>query len=117
MQYIRLANDAYILKLESKVYNFNKNSFNFHKIKKLISNKASKEEILPLLTTPKLPNGIFKAYVNSKNELYYINVTNKEKNIYMLKKDADVSTGADDNFLGVYASVKDIIADWPEYLF
>lgn len=121
MQYIHLSNDSFILKTSNgNMHTLTRESFNFNKIKRLLSNDAPEETIMPLLETPKLPNGIFKAYVNLNNTImYYQHIkNNKDGTVTTSMHYIDgklFDTAAHMKFVGIYASKEELILDWPEY--
>jgi hypothetical protein len=120
MQYIHLSNDSYIIKTSKGAHTLTRESFNFNKVKRLLSNNAEESVVLPLLATPLLPDGIYKAYVvPSGNEMYYIHFK-ETPNQELLKEckqldGSDATSSEADKLVGVYASKEDLILDWPEY--
>lgn len=121
MRYIHLSSDSYILQTSKGPVTLTKKSFNFHKIKRLMQNNATEEEILPLLKIPKLPEGLFQAYVDNENKMYYINIVETSSEIlsqtfWLNGNPAMLLPDSQNNvFMGVYASKQELIADWPEY--
>jgi hypothetical protein len=119
MQYIHLSNDSYILRTSQGMHTLERESFNFNKIKRLLSNNAEEEKILPLLQPPELPDGIYKAYiVPSKNDMYFVHITKSDKSVntnYYWLNGEEAPDNLPSKFAGVYASKEDLILDWPEY--
>lgn len=115
MQYIHLTNDSYIIKTSYGVFPLTRKSFNFTKIKKLLAKGASEEELRPLFKAPSLPNGLYEAYlIDTNNTLYYKHITDTEVDVKSFNsKNPNPSKGS---FLGVYPSLEDLMADWPEYI-
>jgi hypothetical protein len=120
MQYIHLSNDSYILHTSKGTSTLTRESFNFNKIKRLLSNNAEEEKILPLLDPPELHDGIYKAYVvPSASEMYYVHykeTANQELIKECKQLDGSNATSSDaDKLVGIYTSKEDLILDWPEY--
>lgn len=121
MQYIHLNDDSYILHTTQGVKNLNRKSFNFNKIKRMIKKGAAEEDILPLLITPKLPEGIYQAYIVPEEQaMYYMHIAeHPEEGVvntsYSLAGEQKHFTVHSATFVGVYASKSDLIEDWPEY--
>ena len=91
-------------------------SFNYRKIYRNLP--ISEEDLLPLLKTPLLPDGIFYLYQHD-DTISYHQISNTTNNRFILKdgKFRSYSTN-DQNYqkhIGVYASLTDIINDYPEY--
>lgn len=121
MQYIHLNNDSYILKTSKGIHNFTRKSFNFNKIKKLIQKDAPEEKVLPYLKPPDLVDGIFEAYIDTNiDKMFYKHIEEVNGNVYSeyywLGGEPDYTDEPKEEFVGVYASKKDIIDDWPEYV-
>jgi hypothetical protein len=125
MRYIHLTNDSYILHLSTGLTTVTLKSFNFHKIKKLINKGAEEAEILPLLETPPLPDGIYEAYPVDSEHFYYLHTSKTgTQQLKRLGNDEVIIALAEEKktelkpfFAGVYASLEDLEEDWPEYLF
>lgn len=120
MQYIHLSNDSYIIHTTKGTYTLTRESFNFNKVKRLLSNNVEEEKILPLLEPPVLPDGIYKAYViPALSEMYYMHITDiPGKGVVKTYKNLsgnDIIGSELDKLVGVYASKEDLILDWPEY--
>lgn len=119
MQYVKLDNNSYIVNLSTGMAHITRKSFNYNKIKRLIDKNAAEEDILPLLIPPETPNGVYEVYFNSESDiLYYLQMKDSEIEISPKTIDGTTYYQADDIkdvFLGVYASIEDIYADWPEY--
>lgn len=126
MHYIQLTNDSYILNTSVGVHTLTIKSFNFSKIKKLINEGAKEEEILPLLLPPKINDGVYEAYlVEELNVMIYKHYKDPEskwlgddleKYIGVLGKTAVADTYIDNaKFMGIYTSLDELEADWPEY--
>lgn len=119
MQYIHLNDDSYILHTSKGVATLNRKMFNFNKIKRLISNSAAEEKILPLLEPPKLPDGLYEAYLH-QDTMYIKHTcdTADDCKITWNKAGSKNLTDSvpDAKFMGVYTSEDELIADWPEYL-
>lgn len=122
MRYIHLNNDSYVLYLSSGLKTVTRTSFNFHKIQKLISHGAEEQDILPLLEVPPLPNGIYKAYEIDGKMVYTHTSEHGICTTKNLQTNRETSTHPEDdetldsNFVGVYASLEELMDDWPEYL-
>lgn len=118
MRYIHLNNDSYILYTSKGMVTLTTKSFNFHKIKNFLDKNVEEEEILPLLETPELPDGVFEAYLSKDNQMLYKHFSNDpKKQVRVLKlNDFGADSIEDLTFIGVYASKKDLMDDWPEYL-
>jgi len=121
MQYIHLNDDSYILHTSQGIKNLNRKSFNFNKIKRMINKGAAEEDILPLLVTPELPDGIYQAYiVPEEHAMYYMHMTKHPQEgvvhtSYNLAGEQKHFTAHSATFVGVYASKADLVLDWPEY--
>lgn len=118
MQYIRLNDDHVILHLSSSLVTVTRNSFNFNKINKFLDENASEEDIAPLLKPVELPNGIFETYISNDDVLYYNNhITGKPSSLRVTLSGDRISEDkiSSSRFLGVYASLDDILLDWPEH--
>ena len=122
MQYIKLNNDSYILHTSKGATQFTRNSFNFHKIQKLVEEGAEEEVIAPLLEAPELPDGIYMLYKDPiVNKLFYKHsiFRNGKLDEYYCWLHKPLEQGQDWDtyeFLGNYSSIQDIKYDWPEYL-
>jgi hypothetical protein len=120
MRYIHLTTDSYILYTSTGVHQLTNKSLNFHKIKRLIlQNKdIAEEEILPYLEKVELKEGLYEAYLTASKKLVYAHYADKnssEAMIYNLSGE-EVPSSFTVTFLGVYASLKELMEDWPEYL-
>lgn len=121
MRYIHLNDDSYIIHMTKGMVTLNRKSFNFNKIKRMLRNDAAEGDILPLLTTPCLNDGIYQAYLIPKENIMFINhlvetPSGMETTTDWLSRSSDSKFDKDDiKFMGVYASKADLIADWPEY--
>jgi len=119
MQYIHLNNDSYIIHTSQGAFTLTRESFNFNKVKRLLSNDAEEDKVLPLLTPPELPDGVFKAFLTYSGEVMYI--------LHYQEEDGTITTtcqnfngvnmahSPDAKLMGIYASKEDLILDWPEY--
>lgn len=128
MRFIKMSNGTYHITTSNGVFTINDRSFNYNAIVNLLKDKdveGKEDKVLTLLERPDTPNGVFEAYISEKkNKMYYIQSVDTYKR-------GPVSTAryinggsisyADElgvsTFLGVYASIEDIINDWPEYAF
>ena len=122
MKYIHLSNDSYVLYLSIGLRTFGRTSFNFNKIKKLVEEGAPEEEIISLTKIPDLPNGTYEAYLNKNDQVIYLHTPNTGVQVLKnLINGGSLGIGmleSDKNqFLGIYASLDDVIEDWPEFLF
>lgn len=125
MQYIHLSDDSYIIHLPTGLVTLTRKSFNFYKIKKLIGAGITLEELTPLLVTPELPDGIYEAYLmpGTTDMLYMHTSTDGEQKLITLRENKEVTLEKCDKkqlntgFIGIYASLEDLMDDWPEYLF
>lgn len=120
MQYIHLNDDSFVLRTSNGMSTLTRKSFNFNKIKRLLKKGAEEEKILPLLEPPKLPNGVFQAYLDlSKKCLMYTNLYEKDGQVvhefYLMDGTPYFFDPNNSKFMGVYASKADLISDWPEY--
>lgn len=119
MKYIHLNNDSYIINTSKGIYTMTKESFNFHKIKRLLSNNEEEEKILPLLLPTPLPNGVFKAYIiKDTDQMFYEHIEqiqSKITNNYFWLSGIAIDPPNNSKFVGIYASKEDLILDWPEY--
>lgn len=121
MRYIHLNNDSYIIHTTKGTHSLTKESFNFHKIKRMLSNNVEEDKILPLLEPPTITDGIYKAYVSTDNNvMYYKHFTEVagkvEETIEFLVPSSAVVITAWDKYVGIYTSKEDLILDWPEYV-
>lgn len=122
MRYIQLNNDSLIIYTSEGLITITNKSFNFHKIKRLLDKGAEEEDVIHLLATPKLDNGIFEAYLDKiKDALvykWYPPVSTVDPIFYSIEGVAFYGDECNmpKEFLGVYPSVKDILMDWPEYV-
>lgn len=119
MQHVKLSNDKYIIQTSKGMYTLTPCSFNFNKIKKLINYNASEEEILPLLKTPELPDGVYKAYlIPSQGVMHIMHIKETPLDViklYTTMDGTEINEPNDAKFVGIYASKQELIADWPEY--
>ena len=122
MQYIQLSN-SYIINTLQGTYTLTKESFHFNKIKRLLAKNVSENEILPLLKSPKLSNGVYKAYlILDTKEMYYVHIQNTDIEIiqeFNMLNGTDFKEITDKQiteFMGIYTSKEELISDWPEYL-
>ena len=124
MQHIQLSNDSFILHTQKGATHVTRSNFNFTKIKNMIKKGTDEESLLPLLEPPELPDGIYEAYESIPSaKMYYKHMYSKldQFSCYYKQLGKNDSTKLDnqpDNcvFVGVYASLKDLHYDWPEYL-
>ena len=121
MQYIHLNDDSYILRTSEGMTTLNRKTFNFHTIKALLKKGAEEEDILPLLKTPDMPNGIFELYLHQKTDTMMIkHTTDGGVAVEWTRLNNETTVCHDEDgarkFVGVYVSEQDIMADWPEYL-
>jgi len=120
MQYIHLTNDSYIIKTSKGAYTLTRGSFNFNKIKRLLSNNAEESKIIPLLKPPVLTDGVYKAYITpSAAEMYYVHFKEiPDEGLVKTCKQLDGSHAVHsdaDKLVGIYPSKEELILDWPEY--
>lgn len=119
MQYIHLNDDSYILHTSKGIATLNRKTFNFHTIKHLINKGVEECEVLPLLETPELPNGLYELYLSKDINVMHIKHIQKEGGVtWSSLNSAQVHDVSAENvtFVGVYANEQDIMADWPEYI-
>jgi hypothetical protein len=121
MQYIQLSDDSFILHTTKGAVTVNRTSFNFNRIKVMLDDGTLEEcNLLPLLEPPEIPDGVLQLYNTSVDTLFYRKITDASVSYHCLGEGyyfpelnsalAELST-----FLGVYASVQDIMFDYPEY--
>jgi hypothetical protein len=122
MHYIQLNDDSFILKTKKGPITLTRKNFNFNKIKNMLKQQKSEEEILPFLDPPELPEGLYYFYlIPNINQVFYEHIQDTREGINTVYKDMSgnyVQYDTDKELvklLGVYASFNDIIADWPEY--
>lgn len=122
MHYIQLNDDSVILNTQKGPITLTRKNFNFNKIKNMLKQQKTEEEILPFLEPPNLPEGLYYLYLIPKfNEVFYEHIQDTEKGVNTDYKDMSGNYIQYDSIkepaklLGVYASLKDIIDDWPEY--
>ena len=122
MQYIHMNDDTYIIQTTQGPKTLTRKSFNFTKIKRMIRNNAPEEDIFLLLEPPKLTNGIYQLFlIPTCNQLYYQHFQDTEEGTIETYKTINgegidfVPDEMPRKLLGVYTSVKEMIADWPEY--
>jgi hypothetical protein len=93
---------------------------NFHRIKNLVGRHADEEEILPLLDPPALSDGLFELFLHEETDTMCIKHWKEgSKPVYSTLNNPTTPISLSEGnlkFIGVYASEKDIMADWPEYL-
>ena len=121
MQHIHLNDDSYILHTSKGITTLSRRSFNFHKIKTLIKKGAEESDILPLLETPEMPNGIFELYRHPNSDTLIIkHILNGGISVEWTNlNNVNLVLSVDEaplEYMGVYVSEQDIMADWPEYL-
>ena len=121
MQHIHLNDDSYILHTSKGMTTLNRKSFNFHTIKTLLKKGAEEVDILPLLETPSMPDGIFELYLHQSTDTMMIKHILADGTCVEWTRLNNVTVECDDvhntsKFVGVYVSEQDIMADWPEYL-
>ena len=121
MQYIHLNDDSYILRTSEGMTTLNRKTFNFHTIKTLLKKGAEEEDILPLLKTPSMPNGIFELYLHQPTDTMMLkHILNGGIDVEWTRLNNNETFCNDEanarKFVGVYVSEQDIMADWPEYL-
>jgi hypothetical protein len=125
MQYIQLSDSSFILHTTKGAVTVNRTSFNFTRIKAMLDKGTLQEyNLLPLLEPPELPDGVFELYESITCKLVYKQTRELKGVVYSDYKIVgtetvmiDISEGLLETlvFLGVYASVKDIMFDYPEY--
>lgn len=118
MQYIQLTNDHIILQTSGGPRSVTRESFNYVTIQRKLLKGCTEEDILPLLDIPELPNGRYKVYIDSStNELVYKHYTNDYTTTCLnLKGEKSSYIKPTATFVGMYASIEDILEDWPEYV-
>ncbi len=121
MQYVQTNKNEYVVHFSTGLVSLNKYSFNFHKILKLLKADAAEELILPLLKTPVLPNGCYYAYeYPEKGFMTYTHVKNDGTTVAHYLNDTSNKTHPtqvlEENLVGVFASVEEIMDEYPEYL-
>lgn len=128
MHYIKTADGNIHLNMDDGVKTIGIKSFNYNKIKNLLDvGTTTTAELVPLLVVPDLPNGVFEAYISTANRMYYINTVEDDmqgptsKTTWLDGTGYSThgnmpGTGNRDKFVGVYASVEDLVSDWPEYV-
>lgn len=125
MHYVKLVNNNVLLRTSEGVVTLTPRSFNFRKVLRLLDKGAEEEEVLPLLVTPKLPDGLFEVYVNEEaNYLILHNYVEKEGGTQEITTEVFGTTESYRNLpktkltdlAGVYASKAAVIEDWPEYM-
>jgi hypothetical protein len=102
----------------------NRESFHFNKVRKLVREGAEESDIKEFLKVPALPDGIYEAYeIRELNTMFIAHKAQKDNY-------SDVATSyewfdgtaVDDLskqlgvFSGLYASMREVAEDWPEYL-
>jgi hypothetical protein len=122
MQHIQLDNNSFILNINGTLTTITRKSFNFNKISKLLKEEAPEENIVPLLKTPDLSNGVYEIYIfPSTDAIFYKHFTKGSTTPTTLtvlgntKQHSSIPKDWENYFVGVYASEADIKADWPEY--
>ena len=123
MQYIQLTDSSYILSTSEGTKTITNRSFNYNKIKHLIDLGATEEEILPLTVPPVLEDGLYEAYLIPKLDAMYVShkTQGNVDYIWVSKEFEDRRYALDDipseakQYLGMYTSMNDVYADWPEY--
>jgi hypothetical protein len=125
MQYIRLNDSSYILHTSKGAVTLNRTSFNFNKVKVMLDKGTLQEyNLLPLLEPPELPDGVFELYMPYTGRLYYKQTREVEgvvkSHYYWVGDEYEHDMVSDEisgtaEFLGVYASIKDIMFDYPEH--
>ena len=129
MHYIKTADGNMHINMDDGVRTINRKSFNYNKIKNLLEvSDTTTAELVPLLRVPDLPNGVYEAYLSvSVGKMYYIHTNEDDmkgpvsNTKWLDGKGYDryggaPGSGTKDEFLGVYASVADLVEDWPEYV-
>jgi hypothetical protein len=126
MQYIHLNDDSFIIQTSQGTHNVSRTSFNFNRLTKLIRKEdVIEKEILDLLVTPDLPDGVFQAYLYKKlDQLVYQHIrevgTGVVSAFFNIKGEnfpVDSKTFKSTyTFLGIYASKEEVLLDWPEYV-
>jgi len=120
MRYIQLTNDSYVLYTPQGLKTITKKSFHYHKIQKLVRQGADADEILPLLESPLLLNGLYEAYLQDDKMIYLHTEENGIQKVVELMTNRLLGETLDETtaeFMGVYASLDDLMEDWPEYVF
>lgn len=126
MQYIQLSDDSYILNTSKGMDIITRKKLNFNRIKTLIDKGAEEPEILPLLETQPLPDGIIELYIHKENNTLLLRKFSEESpekpmcsSLIESKNPVNINKHTIDRdleFLGVYVSEEDIMVDWPEYI-
>lgn len=123
MQYIQLKKDTYIVQTSEGPKTIHPYMLNFNKVLRLLKQNAKEEDILALLDSTELHDGIYEAYYHKdSNNIFYSFFAKEPKNLrdaaLISLKDNGIATDIskeDCEFLGVYASLQDIKLEWPEY--
>lgn len=115
IKHILMADKSIILQLSTGPKTITPRSFNYNKIVKLLP--TTEEELLPLLQTPPLPNGIFYFYLDDHDK-YWVTIIHKDTSNLLLRNSNFIHTRGfptkHRELLGTYASIDDIKFDFPE---
>ena len=121
MQYIQTSRNEYILQLSSGLKHLTNQSFNFHKILRLVREGYAETDIVELLIPPVLTDGCYYAYeYPEQNTMKYVHIDDEGRSTTTNLRPTDENfkgTALDaEKLVGVYVSLNDLMEEWPEYL-
>ena len=118
MTYIQLSDDSFVLSIKGNLYTVGKRSLNFNKIKKLIHDEKNQDEIIELLKPVHLNDGIYEVFEHVQTRSLIVDhYTNNGKiNTMHITDNGPTALKEEHTFVGVYASIEAVQADWPEYM-
>lgn len=119
MTYIQLKQERYLLKTSIGPKEIHPRSFNYTKILALIDSGAGEDEILPLLTTPELKDGVYEGYISPQHNVMYIKhtTTSSSKTYWagQVVEGLKIDEVKNPTYAGIYPSLESMQEDWPEY--
>lgn len=121
MQYIQTKSNEYVLHLSSGLVHLTSSSFNFQKIIRRLKENCREEDIVELLVPPVLTDGCYYAYEYPEHHMMkYVHVGNTGcvsiNNLIPTSNGGDDIPIDEDKLVGVYASLEELMEDWPEYV-
>jgi len=118
---MQTSRNEYILQLSSGLKHLTSQSFNFHKILRLVREGCAETDIIELLIPPVLTDGCYYAYeYPEQSTMKYIHIDNEGRSTITSLRPTDESFESmaldAEKLVGVYVSLNDLMEEWPEYL-
>lgn len=116
MNYSILNNDCYVVVTSKGMKTFDKYHLNFSKLVDVItSTEPSEKEFLKLMVQPQTPNGVYTAYEEGESMVLFYSITKDTTEYYSADGNSAKKPSAL-TFLGVYASLQELMEDNAPYL-